>query len=194
MQVSIKFASFLLLGVAGWAAVASGQRSSPPSLPVCTAPKVDITNWKELSSRIAPVTLRAPADFRWFDNPLTIESTDPRIRLRKEDWLGETPPYFINLVRTTYLAGARPKLDGSADRELISCLDSLGAVPVVISATPRLRVKTGGASDTVYYADGKFGLAPGDSLRVFGAAYDSAGQELVLAIIRPVRLQTKASK
>ncbi len=144
-------------------------------------------------TRFGPVTFRAPADFRWFDNPLTIESTDPAIRTRKEDWLGKTRPYFINLLRTTYLVGAHPGPGGSADRELTSCLDSLGALPVVITTTTRLRAKTG-ASDTVYYAHGKFGLAPGDSLRVFGAAYDSAGQALVLAIIRSVRLQTKASK
>jgi hypothetical protein len=193
VPVNIKLASFLTLAGAGWPALASGQRSLPPSLPMCTAPKVDTTNWKEFTSRIAPVTFRAPADFRWFDNPLTIESTDPAFRTRKEDWLGKTPPYFINLLRTTYVAGARPRPGGSTDRELISCLDSLGALPVVISVTPKLPVKAG-ALDTAYHAFGRFGLAPGDSLRVFGAAYDPAGQALVVAIIRSVRLQTQASK
>jgi len=112
--------------------------------------------------------------------------------MRKEDWLGETPPYFINLLRTTFLAGARPTRSTTRARELIYCLDSLGGVPVVISATPRL--PSVGASDTTYYADGRLGLGPGDSLRIFGAAYDPAGQALVLAIIRSVRVQTKASK
>ena len=192
MPVSIKCGSLLALASAAWPVVALGQRTSAPSLPVCTVLKVDATGWKELTSRIAPVTFRAPADFRWFDDPLTIESTDPQIRMRKEDWLGETPPYFINLLRTTFLAGARPTRGTTRARELIYCLDSLGGVPVVISATPRL--PSVGASDTTYYADGRLGLGPGDSLRIFGAAYDPAGQALVLAIIRSVRVQTKASK
>ncbi len=193
MLVGIKCGSLLVLAGAGWPAIALGQRTSAPSLPMCTFPKVDAPSWKEIASRIAPVTFHAPADFRWFDNPLTIESTDPQIRMRKEDWLGKTPPYFINVLRTTFLVGARPTLAASPDRELISCLDSLGGVPVVISTKPTLRVKSGG-SDTTYYADGRLGLGPGDSLRVFGSAYDPAGQALVLAIIRSVRVQTKASK
>jgi hypothetical protein len=193
MLPGMKFGSLLALASAGWPATALGQHTSGPSLPMCTFPKVDAPSWKQITSRIAPVTFRAPADFRWFDNPLTIESTDPQIRMRKEDWLGNTPPYFINLVRTTFLAGARPKPGMSSDRELISCLDSLGGVPVVITTTPTLRVKSGG-SDTTYYADGRLGLGPGDSLRVFGGAYDPAGQALVVAIIRSVRLQTKAPK
>ena len=193
MPVSVTFGTLLALASAGWPGVALGQRAPAPSLPVCTLPKVDETSWKEFTSRVAPVTFRAPADFRWFDNPLTIESTDPQIRTRKEDWLGNSPPYFINLLRTTVLAGARPRPRASPDRELIACLDSLGGVSVVISSTPRRRAQNG-ESDTTYYADGKLGLGPGDSLRVFGGAYDPEGQALVLAIIRSVRVQTKASK
>jgi hypothetical protein len=193
MPAGIEFGSLLALASAAWPAIALGQRTAAPSLPMCAFPKVEAPSWKEITSRIAPVTFRAPADFRWFDNPLTIESTDPQIRMRKEDWLGKTPPYFINLLRTTFVAGARPKLGASPDRELISCLDSLGGVPVVISTTPTIRVNSGG-SDTTYYADGRLELGPGDSLRVFGGAYDPAGQALVLAIIRSVRVRTKVSK
>src|SRR5881628_2283015 len=135
MPVSIKCGSLLALASAAWPVVALGQRTSAPSLPVCTVLKVDATGWKEFTSRIAPITFRAPADFRWFDNPLTIESTDPRIRMRKEDWLGDTPPYFINLLRSTFLPGASPGARSSPMRGLVSCLDSLGAVPVVINST-----------------------------------------------------------
>ncbi len=192
MPSQIGFASLLALAGMWWPVPVSGQRP-PPVLPKCVAPTVDITTWKEFTSRIAPITFRAPADFRWFDNPLTIESTDPRIRMRKEDWLGDTPPYFINLLRSTFLPGASPGARSSPMRGLVSCLDSLGAVPVVINSTRSDRVKTGG-TDTLYYADGKFGLAQGDSLRVFGGAHSPAGQALVLAIIRSVRLRTEASK
>src|SRR5436309_15454010 len=137
MPVSIECGSLLALASAAWPVVALGQRASAPSLPVRTVLKVDATGWREITSRIAPVTFRAPADFRWFDDPLTIESTDPQIRMRKEDWLGETPPYFINLLRTTFLAGARPTRSTTRARELIYCLHSLGGAPVDNNTTPR---------------------------------------------------------
>src|SRR5437773_6099102 len=79
MPVSIKCGSLLALASAAWPVVALGQRTSAPSLPVCTVLKVDATGWKELTSRIAPVTFRAPADFRWFDDPLTIDRKSTRL-------------------------------------------------------------------------------------------------------------------
>jgi len=83
----------------------------------------------------------------------------------------------------------------SQERELTFCPGSIAGLPVVIRANLRIGAKIAG-SDTldVYEAEGAFPLARGDTLRVVGTADDPAGQALVLAIIRSVRLRTEASK